>query len=120
MNWELLLIPIFIGTTITALGWYYKTYPPKKINWWYGYRTKRTMANQEVWDYANKIGAKFIFNHGIFILIFGNLAAIVFSKEYFIIALLVIVLLGIAIGYYWCERQLNSYYDRKGNPKSKT
>lgn len=120
MNWHQIIVALFLGITVTVLGWHYKTYPPKRINWWYGYRTKRTMANQEVWNYANKLGGKLVFNLGTFISVFGNLAAVVFSEVHFIIALLVIVLLGISAGFYWGETQLNTHFDKKGNPKSKT
>lgn len=38
-------------------GILFKKNPPKEINLWYGYRTKRSMRNQERWDFAQKIGA---------------------------------------------------------------
>ncbi len=45
-----LLLPIglfIIGILMVA-------FPPKKIRWWLGYRTKRSMESQRNWDYANK------------------------------------------------------------------
>ncbi|MGB6035824.1 MAG: SdpI family protein [Cryomorphaceae bacterium] len=32
--------------------------PPKKINYLYGYRTKRSMKSQETWDYAQPIAGR--------------------------------------------------------------
>lgn len=28
-------------------------FPPKKINNWYGYRTHKSMLNQQIWEFAN-------------------------------------------------------------------
>lgn len=33
-------------------------FPPKKINFLYGYRTNSSMKNQERWDFAQKYAAK--------------------------------------------------------------
>ena len=30
-------------------------FPPKKINSLYGYRTHKSMANQDIWDFANAV-----------------------------------------------------------------
>lgn len=45
-----LLIPLMM----IGIGLLFKNNSPKKINWAFGYRTKRSMASQEAWDYANK------------------------------------------------------------------
>lgn len=34
-------------------GGIYLKKPPRTINWLYGYRTRRSMKNQETWDYAH-------------------------------------------------------------------
>ena len=38
----------------------YFLYPPKKINYLYGYRTKQSMLNNETWTFANKYAAKLL------------------------------------------------------------
>ena len=43
-----LLSPILLLFSI-----FYKLRPPRKINYIYGYRTRRSMQNQEMWDEAN-------------------------------------------------------------------
>lgn len=35
----------------------FKIFPPKSINSWYGYRTPRSMKNQEQWEFAQKYSA---------------------------------------------------------------
>lgn len=39
-------------------GLIFKKNPPKEINWWYGYRSRRSMKNQEQWSFAQKAGAE--------------------------------------------------------------
>ncbi|MDI1317564.1 SdpI family protein [Flavobacterium sp.] len=41
--------------TIAALILY--CFPPKKINYLYGYRTPSSMKNQQVWDFSQKYSA---------------------------------------------------------------
>ncbi|WP_394747729.1 SdpI family protein [Spongiimicrobium salis] len=60
MNFEnpLFLIPILTGPIMFVAGWILKKYPPKKINEFYGYRTKNSKKNQERWDFAQQYSAK--------------------------------------------------------------
>ncbi|MDX1278523.1 SdpI family protein [Oceanihabitans sediminis] len=39
-------------------------FPPKKINSIYGYRTVRSMKNQNTWDFAQKYSAKLLLGIG--------------------------------------------------------
>ena len=36
----------------------FQKYPPKKINWYYGYRTSRSMKNEETWKAAQEFASK--------------------------------------------------------------
>ncbi|KPM31966.1 Hypothetical protein I595_1614 [Croceitalea dokdonensis DOKDO 023] len=116
MDWEL-----FFGTLLTPLlllgfGWYWKINPPKKINHLYGYRTRRSMANQQIWDHANRIGAKMLLWLGWVTLAISVLLFLL-VPTYAILIATFILLIGIGMGMYWCETQLNRHYDRNGNPK---
>ena len=46
----LLLIP----AVQLAAGWAMRYHAPKKINSWVGYRTERSMQNEESWKFANQ------------------------------------------------------------------
>ena len=60
--------------------------PPKKINLYYGYRTKFARKNQEIWDYANKRFIKISIQFGIILIIMEAIYIIVFkSSTYFFI-----------------------------------
>lgn len=51
---KILIFPS-IGLSISI--WLMILYPPKKINWWYGYRTPRSKQSQEAWDFAQAFSA---------------------------------------------------------------
>ncbi|MFF2912422.1 SdpI family protein [Paenibacillus sp. NPDC057934] len=51
---------IIYGARLTV-----KKKPPKKINSLYGYRTKRSMKNQLLWDEANRYSAELMIRYGL-------------------------------------------------------
>ncbi|TFG78600.1 MAG: SdpI family protein [Flavobacteriales bacterium] len=116
MDWEL-----FIGATITAFlfivsGLLWRRFPPKKINHFYGYRSRRSMANQEIWDHANTLGPKMFVYLGIILLVIGIISYSMYPNASPIISLFA-MLIGIGAGMYWCETQLDKQFDKQGNPK---
>lgn len=116
MNWEYLIGSTIMGLIFLVGGIIWKKYPPKKINHLYGYRTRRSMANQIIWDYANKIGAKMFIYTGAFLLGIGLVAYFLFPVESTIIVLFA-MLIGVVVGMFWCEAQLNKRFDKNGNSK---
>lgn len=50
MIYTILIIPLLQIIT----GYLMYKYPPKKVNLFIGYRTKKSMKNQKNWDFANK------------------------------------------------------------------
>lgn len=112
---------MLISATITSVllfvvGTYWHYYPPKKINHLYGYRTRRSMANQTIWDYANKIGAKMLLFLGWFSFIL-TLIAYFTIPGFSVIVNIFLILVGLVVGMYWCETQISKKFDRNGNPK---
>ena len=53
----MLWIHLSVGPLFLVLSIIYRIFPPKKINDFYGYRTRRAMQSQQSWDYANKLSA---------------------------------------------------------------
>ena len=47
-----------INGLLFALSIIFYFFPPKKINSLYGYRTNRSMLNQDIWDFANSFCTK--------------------------------------------------------------
>ncbi len=49
---------LLIGFILTLAGLALRFFPPKKMNWWYGYRLPSAYKSQEHWDFAQKYGGK--------------------------------------------------------------
>ena len=73
-----LLIPL----TMLFFGWLLFRKIPKEINYVYGYRTKRSMMNEETWRFANQYFGKVWYLCGLISAPLSVIAiAIVFGKE---------------------------------------
>ncbi|MBV2166033.1 MAG: SdpI family protein [Kaistella sp.] len=51
-------ITVLVGGIFVVAGFFMLKFPPKKINFLYGYRTSSSMKNQERWDFAQNYAAK--------------------------------------------------------------
>ena len=72
-----LLIPL----TMIFFGWLLFRKTPKEINYVYGYRTKRSMMNEETWRFANQYFGKVWYLCGLISVPLSVIAiAIVFGK----------------------------------------
>ena len=72
-----LLIPL----TMIFFGWLLFRKTPKEINYVYGYRTKRSMMNEETWRFANQYFGKVWYFCGLILAPLSVIAlAIVFGK----------------------------------------
>ncbi|MGI6662749.1 MAG: SdpI family protein [Bacillota bacterium] len=54
MNVFLFFTSILVPFTMALIGARFRKNPPKRVNWFFGYRTSRSMKSQEAWDYANR------------------------------------------------------------------
>ena len=50
----MLIVVLLIPLTMLLFGWLFFRRTPKKINYVFGYRTKRSMRNEETWKFANQ------------------------------------------------------------------
>ncbi len=57
--------------------------PPKKINSWYGYRTKRSMQSEENWRFANELSTKIALIGVIIFTVLAVLKSILFQDFLF-------------------------------------
>lgn len=116
-NEIILIVAVAYCVFMLLMGLVFKKFPPKEINMLYGYRTKRRMANQQVWDAANNYWINVFLKLNLISFIFPGLFYFVFPKVYVIlytmIGSVVLVLLSIPL----TERYLNKHFDKKGNPK---
>ena len=54
----MLIMVLLIPLTMIFFGWLLFRKTPKEINYIYGYRTKRSMMNEETWRFANQYFGK--------------------------------------------------------------
>ena len=54
----MLIMVLLIPLTMLFFGWLLFRITPKEINYVYGYRTKRSMMNEETWRFANQYFGK--------------------------------------------------------------
>ena len=71
------LILVLTGFLFFIAGLIHYYYPPKRINHFYGYRTKRSMRNLSVWKFAQTYAAKKMQRLGLYLVVFGLLASAV-------------------------------------------
>ena len=71
-----------IGLIFYVAGYIQFKYPPKKINFLYGYRTTTSIRSQEIWDYSQTLSAKKIQQLGVY-LFFGGILAYFINIDHF-------------------------------------
>ena len=63
------VLPLFIvGFVFSLAAFITLKFPPKKINSIYGYRTSRSMKNQENWDLAQRFSSQLMLKQGLIML----------------------------------------------------
>jgi uncharacterized membrane protein len=83
-----IILNIILGLSIISISYLFKKFRPKEINDFMGYRTKRSMASQEAWEFANKYSAGLLFKCSVFAAIAQVVFNFIFTRE---IALLLTV-----------------------------
>lgn len=71
MNYNMLSLPVILGAIFLLAGTLMLIFSPKKINYLYGYRTKKSMKNTENWNFAQKLSSKLFLICGIILLLTG-------------------------------------------------
>jgi uncharacterized membrane protein len=70
-------LPLFIvGFVFAVAAFITIKFPPKKINSTYGYRTSRSMKNQENWDLAQRFSSQLMLKKGLIMLVLALILAV--------------------------------------------
>ena len=68
--------PLFIvGFVFAVAAFITLKFPPKKINSIYGYRTSRSMKNQENWDLAQRFSSQLMLKQGLIMFVLAFILA---------------------------------------------
>lgn len=68
------LITVLMGSIFLFAGSVQYKFPPKKINAFYGYRTKTSMRNQDCWNFAQIYSALQMIRIALLIIVIGGLS----------------------------------------------
>ena len=90
--------------------------PPKKINYLYGYRTRRSMANQEIWKAANTYSARLMVKITLISMVFPPVLYFVYPEKNLLITIIIhtVLLLSTLV---FTGKHLDKNFDKDGNPK---
>lgn len=110
-QYPFLALGLIDGLSLLIAGIVMVLYPPKKINSFYGYRTKRSMANQNNWDFAQQYSARLLIQVGFIIIVLGILGDRLLPKLDFsqkVFASMIFLFLGILYLILATEHQLKT------------
>jgi uncharacterized membrane protein len=91
----------------------FKFFPPKNINSIYGYRTPRSMKNQDTWNVANKFSSNLMFGFSVLFIILMFFSYYLFFDKLLIIFLLI----GLVTMIILTEFRLTQLFDKDGKRK---
>lgn len=115
-NENQLMIGLGYCIFMLIISFIYFKYPPKKNNYLYGYRTKRSMQNNETWTFANKCAAKLLINFSIYSLFIPPFLYFLYPKNNFIITIIIHTTLILSV-LYFTELQLKIKFKKEENHK---
>ncbi len=79
---------ILIGIIFILAALILQKNPPTDINAVYGYRTKRSMKNKDLWDVGNQYSAEVMKQNGLLMILIGSLIGMLFRYPHTTIAIL--------------------------------
>ncbi len=90
-------------------------FPPRKINWFYGYRTRRSMLNETIWKEANRYSLKLSILFNVYSFAFPIVLYFTYPNLNFLLTVIANTLLILSI-YFFTEKHLDLHFDKNGNP----
>lgn len=104
MSWasKLLEIPLLMGFIFMILSVIMYFFPPKEINDFYGYRTKKSKKNQDTWDFSQRHSAVTMLKTGFLLMLTSVLGLFVSINEnsQVVLGIALIIIAGIIMIYF--------------------
>lgn len=107
---------IGIGMMLLAVGGILRMYPPRKINWFYGYRTSSAMKNQDTWSEAQRLSSFGLIVLGLLSVTAGLGQLLISFPEAIEGAIIFLGLVGLVI---YVEANLRMTFNKDGSRKSR-
>ena len=107
----LFLIPVTMGSVFVLAGMALRFFPPREINYIYGYRTTNSMKSPEAWKFAQAFAGRISISSGLVFALVSVPGMLLSLNEgvAFIIAFLLFFLL-IGFVFFQTERKLKQMY----------
>ena len=122
-GFKMLLSILMMPLLMIGFGLLFMKKPPKRINSLFGYRTKRSMMNQDTWNFAHQYCGKIWLVCGLVIIPLSLLPILlVVGKNEQVISMAVSIILGIQVilllaSLIPTERALKNNFDEFGRPR---
>ena len=96
------------------LAFIIKRYPPKKINPFYGYRTKRSMLNPKTWEAANNYAARLMLQLCLYSFLIPAVTYLLIPEWNLLITIVGNTILILLVIFY-TEKYLSIHFDENGD-----
>ena len=119
----MLLTSLLIPVIMLVFGWIFLRQAPKKINVWYGYRSARSMKNEDTWVFAHQhIGRTWMLVGAVLLVISVIPMIAVYGKDDDTVSVVSLVLLFVQMlpmimSLIPTERALKRTFDENGTRK---
>jgi len=115
--YRLLACPALPGALFLLPGTLVARHPPRKLNIFYGYRTRRSMLNQDTWTVANQFSTLMMIRVARPCILFGIVCSFLIPFPAILMVAAGATLVMVVMILVLTERRLISLFDRKGNRK---
>ena len=114
MNLEFAIGHLLIGQLMLLISYIFAKYPPKKINDLYGYRTKRSMRNQDCWDFANRHSIRLMWKISLLTCVVQTIGVILLDEGVALLTATIVLVTTLIFIVYLTEKALKNTFDKEG------
>ena len=108
------LILIISGVIFYLAAFVHKRFPPKQINFFYGYRTRKSMKNIESWNFAQNLSSKKMKNMSLLLIGLGLIMSFIRLELFLSLWIgLTIVIIMLALMIFHIENELKKRFPQK-------
>ena len=115
MNLEFAIGHLLLGPLMILISYIFAKYPPKKINDLYGYRTKRSMRNQDCWDFANRHSIRLMWKISLVTCVVQAIGLIFLNERVALLTATIVLIASLIYSVYLTEKALKKTFDKEGN-----
>lgn len=111
------LYVLSVNGLLLVISLVFKFFPPKKINALYGYRTHKSMLNDDIWQFANTVFNKTLVSYGAASFVTAMLLAYLNPELMQSWVPMGILFFTVIAAIYKTEQELKKHFDDEGHRK---